>query len=70
MTMVLCPVALAVGCRRCPAFPVCPLKSVIGNHKPDEAAPAKREERPPTRSAPPRKSGANRKGARARRGRK
>ena len=29
--MVLCPIALAVGCKRCPAFSVCPLKTVIGD---------------------------------------
>jgi hypothetical protein len=32
--MVLCPVAIAVGCKKCPAFSVCPLKSVIGDQKP------------------------------------
>ena len=37
--MVLCPVALAVGCKRCPIFNVCPVKSVIGDYKPGEAAP-------------------------------
>jgi len=31
--MTLCPIALAVGCKKCPAFSVCPLKSVIGDHK-------------------------------------
>lgn len=39
--MVLCPVALAVGCRKCPIFNVCPVKSVIGDYKPDEDAKAK-----------------------------
>ncbi len=34
--MVLCPVALAVGCRKCPVFAVCPAKSIIGDYKPDE----------------------------------
>ncbi len=35
--MTLCPIALAVGCKKCPAFTVCPLKSVIGDYKkPDE----------------------------------
>ncbi|MEP6941120.1 MAG: hypothetical protein ABI846_15240 [Rudaea sp.] len=38
--MVLCPVALAVGCRKCPIFSVCPVKSVIGDYRPDEDAPA------------------------------
>jgi hypothetical protein len=32
--MTLCPVALAVGCKKCPIFAVCPLKSVIGDYKP------------------------------------
>ena len=40
--MVLCPVAIAVGCKKCPAFSVCPLKSVIGDmKKPDETSSAK-----------------------------
>ncbi|MGE4072278.1 MAG: hypothetical protein AB7E72_14000 [Lysobacterales bacterium] len=29
--MTLCPVALAVGCRKCPIFSVCPAKSIIGD---------------------------------------
>lgn len=36
--MTLCPIAIAVGCKKCPAFSVCPVKSVIGDlKKPDEA---------------------------------
>jgi hypothetical protein len=35
--MTLCPVAIAVGCKKCPAFGICPLKNVIGDHKPDDA---------------------------------
>jgi hypothetical protein len=39
--MTLCPIALAVGCKKCPAFSVCPLKSVIGDQaKVDDAKPA------------------------------
>ncbi len=34
--MVLCPVALAVGCKKCPIFAVCPAKSIIGDYKPVE----------------------------------
>ena len=37
--MTLCPIALAVGCKKCPAFSVCPLKSVIGDHKPESPDP-------------------------------
>ena len=36
--MTLCPIAIAVGCKKCPAFSVCPLKGVIGDYKKDEAA--------------------------------
>jgi hypothetical protein len=38
--MTLCPIALAAGCRKCPAFSVCPLKGVIGDY--DKAAEAKK----------------------------
>ena len=34
--MTLCPIALVAGCKKCPAFNVCPLKGVIGDYKPDE----------------------------------
>ena len=34
--MTLCPIAIAVGCKKCPAFAVCPLKTVIGDYRPDE----------------------------------
>jgi hypothetical protein len=47
--MTLCPVALAVGCRKCPIFSVCPLKTVIGDQKPEPPAPMKREPRKPKR---------------------
>jgi hypothetical protein len=31
ITMTLCPIAIVAGCKKCPAFSVCPLKSVIGD---------------------------------------
>jgi len=31
--MVICPVAIAVGCKKCPIFNVCPVKSIIGDQK-------------------------------------
>ena len=34
--MTICPVAIAVGCRRCPIFKVCPAKGVIGDYKKEE----------------------------------
>jgi hypothetical protein len=40
--MTLCPVALAVGWRKCPVFSVCPLKSVIGDQPPKSDARSER----------------------------
>lgn len=40
--MTLCPIALAVGCKKCPVFSVCPVKSVIGDYKPEEKDTAKK----------------------------
>lgn len=31
MPLTICPIAIAVGCRKCPIFKVCPVKSVIGD---------------------------------------
>jgi hypothetical protein len=31
--MVLCPIALVAGCKKCPAFAICPLKTTIGDYK-------------------------------------
>lgn len=41
--MTLCPIALAVGCRKCPAFAVCPLKGVVGDYKPPEPTQPKQQ---------------------------
>ena len=30
--MTLCPIAIAVGCKKCPIFAVCPVKGVIGDY--------------------------------------
>jgi len=38
--MTLCPVAIAVGCKKCPVFGICPLKGVIGDYKLEEPAKA------------------------------
>jgi hypothetical protein len=34
--MTLCPIALVVGCKKFPAFSVCPLKGVIGDYRKEE----------------------------------
>ena len=35
--MTLCPVAIAITCRKCPVVGFCPGKSIIGDYKPEEA---------------------------------
>ena len=42
--MVLCPVAIAVGCKKCPVFNLCPAKAIIGDYKKetDQALPGKK----------------------------
>jgi hypothetical protein len=50
--VTLCPIAIVAGCRKCPAFSVCPLKTVIGDQK---AAPEAKSE--PAAAKPQRKGG-------------
>ena len=46
--MVICPVAIAVGCKKCPIFKICPATRVIGDQKAEES---KTESKPATRPA-------------------
>ena len=34
--MTLCPIALAVGCEKCPAFSFCPLTTVLGDQEKED----------------------------------
>jgi hypothetical protein len=34
--MTICPIAIVAGCKSCPAFKVCPLKTVLGDVKPGD----------------------------------
>ena len=45
--MVICPIAIAVGCKKCPVFKVCPVKNVIG----DQQTAATTEEKAKPKSA-------------------
>lgn len=29
--MTVCPIAIVAGCKKCPAFSICPLKGVLGD---------------------------------------
>ena len=42
--MTVCPVAIAVGCKKCPVFGMCPLKTVIGDYRPTHDSPSKPRE--------------------------
>jgi len=33
--MTVCPIAIASGCKKCPAFGICPLKTVLGDYVPE-----------------------------------
>jgi hypothetical protein len=50
--MVVCPIALAVGCKKCPIVSVCPVKSIIGDYKKEEAAAPVKAASVAPRSAP------------------
>jgi hypothetical protein len=49
--MTVCPIAIAVGCKKCPAFKICPLKGVLGD-KPPAPAEAAVKSRAATKSRP------------------
>ena len=34
--MTLCPIALAVGCKKCALFSFCPAKGIIGDYKKED----------------------------------
>jgi hypothetical protein len=40
--MTLCPIAIVVGCKKCPAFAVCPVKSSLGDYVKESDQPQKR----------------------------
>ena len=46
--MKICPVAIAVGCKKCPVYSVCPAKGIIGDFKP-EAKGDEKKKAPPKR---------------------
>ncbi len=37
--MTICPIAIAVGCRKCAIVTVCPVKGLIGDYKEEAPAP-------------------------------
>ena len=43
--MKICPVAIAVGCKKCPVFSVCPAKGIIGDYVPPKKEEEKKEKK-------------------------
>jgi hypothetical protein len=42
--MTVCPIAIAVGCQKCPVFKICPAKSILGDQpKAGEKQPEKKQ---------------------------
>lgn len=44
--MTVCPIAIVAGCKKCPAFSVCPLKTVLGDAPKPDAAKAPGDKKP------------------------
>ena len=42
--MTLCPDAIAVGCKKCPVFSICPVKGQIGDYKPAKKSASKKDD--------------------------
>jgi len=34
--MTICPIAIAVGCKKCLLLKICPVKEVLGNYKKED----------------------------------
>jgi hypothetical protein len=61
--MTLCPIAVVVGCQKCPAFKICPLKTLLGDQpKVSNAMPeVKAQAKPPAKRAAKPRPAASRK---------
>jgi hypothetical protein len=50
--MTVCPIALVAGCRKCPAFSVCPLKTVLGDQPKEGDKPEAKRDAPARKRKP------------------
>lgn len=41
--MTVCPIALTVTCKKCPAFSACPLKGVLGDYRKQDESQTKQQ---------------------------
>ena len=44
--MTVCPIAIVAGCKKCPAYSICPLKSVLGDEPKADSVKAEDENKP------------------------
>ena len=49
--MTICPIAIAVGCKKCPMFSICPVKSIIGDQAPSSASSAEKADAKSTKQS-------------------
>ncbi|MDA8254470.1 MAG: hypothetical protein M0Z99_02330 [Betaproteobacteria bacterium] len=60
--MTICPIAIVAGCKKCPAFKICPLKGAIGDQPSAPEVAAKVPAKAPAKvSAKPRKAATRKK---------
>ena len=50
--MTICPIAIAVGCKKCPAFKFCPLTTVLGDQQEENSEAISQKEIPYTSDDP------------------
>ena len=48
--MTICPIAIAVGCKKCPAFKFCPLTTILGDQEEEPASKVWEESFPPEKN--------------------
>ena len=48
--MTICPIALIVGCEKCPAFKFCPLTTVLGDQEKEPTTKVWEESFPPEKN--------------------
>ena len=51
--MTICPIAIVAGCKKCPAFKICPVKSLLGDVP--KATATEPAGKPPVKTAPARR---------------
>ena len=60
--MTICPIAIAIGCKKCPVFKICPVKTSLGDMpKASNAKPAAKSTAKPAAKATAKSAAARKK---------